>query len=323
MARTQTGHSLLEQLPEDISYVIQPKSEQDQGEAGHWDGQNCVLNNDFLRSYPADAFALVSTLVAHETLHAIQGKKYEKEYQHMPTEQQVIHSKMMDLETRLQDVLMQEEFLKLNLLECPTTDWKEYKRLKNDIEERNPELSADEIERKARTQFVIDTWQGNFEKDVYKLGKQWNDPRNLERWTGVYDAMALENAAFQRPFFSISPKDLTVDPSQVARHHDIMQEYIQRMGIDVPDDYFDTLDNSSLTVIRDPQELQRIAQHLGEKGPLQCVIVPKKNSYVKAESLVVLENNSTRMFDPNQQQQFEQKGSPTPPSRTNDPHSSR
>ncbi|MBR6411806.1 MAG: hypothetical protein IKS41_01430 [Alphaproteobacteria bacterium] len=302
MAQTEIGAALLRELPKDVNYVIAEKPEYSR-EAGFWDGKNCVIYDDTLLS--ASCFG--AGLIAHETRHAIQGYKYGKDYEHMPTEQQIVFSKMMEVEARLQDVLISEELYQKNpsrarSLGATTADWRDYRRLKENIGKENPNLSADQVERMARTQFVIDTWQGNYQKGIYD---QRDDARTFKDWTKTYNSGALRNTNGYRCWAQNPYPDTTVDKNLVQRHHEIMQEFIKRMGIDVPPDFFDDLRNDkSLSVIKDPQKLAAIGKHFGKE--LKMVVMPR-DDFVPVGGLVVAKDNSTLMFTPEKRREFEKE----------------
>ena len=302
MANTKIGAALLKELPEGVNYVIAPTPEYAEEEAGFWDGQNCTVYDDTLLSAnPGKA-----VLIAHESRHAIQGHKYDKDYQHMPAEQQIAYFKMMEVETRLQDALMKEELYNQNApatrtYEFATADWMDFRRIKAGIAKKNPNLTADQVERRAKTQFVVDTWEGNHQKKEYD---QRPGVRTFKDWIQLYNKNALR-IANRRCWATVPPPDLTVDESLIKRHHEIMQEFIDRMGIDVPSDYFDDLrHDKTLRVIRDPQELAAIGKHF-EKD-LKMVVMPR-DSFVQVGGIVVAKDNSTVMFSPEKRTEFEKE----------------
>ena len=301
MAQTKIGAAVLNDLPKDVNYIIAEKPEYAE-EAGYWDGENCTIYDDTLLSGTCGA----ASLIAHETRHAIQGHKYAKDYEHMPTEQQIAYSKMTEIETRLQDVLMKEELYQQNAVgtrsfEFASSDWVDYRRLKESIGRENPNLSADQVERMARTQFVIDSWQGNHQKGIYD---QRMGGRTLKEWTRTYNENSLRSA--NKRCLAMRPvPDLSVDESKVQRHHEIMQEFIARMGIDVSPDYFDDLSqDKSLHVVHNPQELAVIGKHFGKE--LKSVVMPR-DDFVRVGGIAIGKDNSTVMFGPDYRKEFEKE----------------
>ena len=303
MAQTKVGAAILNDLPKDVNYVIVERPEYEDKIAGFWDGKNCAIYDDTLIS--ASCFGAV--MIAHETRHAIQGYKYAKDYEHMPVEQYVAYSKMMEIETRLQDVLISEELyqknpLRARSLEGTTTDLQDYRRLKESIRRKNPNLSADQVERMAKTQFVVDSWQGNHQKGIYE---QQGGARSFKDWIGTYDSGALQSINYKRCWAMRPVSDLNVDENLIKRHHEIMQEFIGRMGIDVPSDFFDDLKHdNSFNVIRNPQELAIIGKHFGKE--LKMVIIPR-DKFVPVGGLIVAKDNSTVMFTPDKRKEFEKE----------------
>ena len=301
MAQTEVGASILRDLPSDVNFAIRERPEYAE-EAGYWDGQNCVIYDDVLLS----ATASPATLIGHEARHAIQGYKYDKDYVQMPTEQQIIHNKMMEIETRLQDVLMKEELFQKNAVgtrdyEFATDDWLDYRRLKASIQKENPTLPASKIDRMARTQFVVDSWQGNYQRKIYD---QRDDGRTFKAWLSSYNSRALLGAN-KRCLLTRPVPDLTVDESKVGRHHEIMQEYIARMGIDVAPDFFDTLEqDKSLRVIRDPKVLAGLQKHFDKE--VKLVVMPR-DDFVPTGGIMVGKDNSTFIFIPETGKQIEQE----------------
>ena len=301
MANTDIGAAILKDLPREVNFIIAPTPMYAE-EAGFWDGENCTIYDDTLIASSGGAPALI----AHEIRHAIQGYKYAKDYLQMPTEQQIVYGKIIEIETRLQDALMKEELYKKN---CPmtrsygfaTADWMDYRRIKMEIAKKNPQLSPDQVERMAKTQFVVDTWQGNYQKEGYE---QREGVRTFKDWIQTYNENCLKRA--NRRCLSVRPKpDITVNENLVKRHHEIMQEFIERMGIDVPADFFDDLKHDkSLMVIRNPQELAIIGKHFDKE--LKMVIMPRDN-FIQVGGIVVAKDNSTLMFAPEKREEFKKE----------------
>ncbi|MDY6408009.1 MAG: hypothetical protein SPL08_04860 [Pseudomonadota bacterium] len=302
MAKNTVGANVLRDLPNTIKFIIRETPDYAEA-AGLWDGQNCAIYDDTLLS---GCSGTASVLIAHEGRHAIQDTLYAKDYTHMPTEQQIIYNKMMEIETRLQDVLMKEDFYQRNFgparqEEMLTADWMDYRRLKASIQQDNPKLPISKIERMARTQFVIDSWQGNYHRQIYD---QSHDNRTFRNWTMVYNEKALQNA--NKRCLMVRPvPDLTVDEAKVSRHHQIMQDFIGRMGIDVPPDFFDDLSqDKSMRVMRHPEELAVVGKYF-EKD-LKLVVMPK-DDFVRVGGIAIGRDNSTVMFGPEQRRKFEQE----------------
>ena len=300
MGQTKVGAAVLRDLPDDINYIIAPAPEYAE-EAGFWDGKNCTIYDDTLLSVSGGAL-----LIAHETRHGIQGHQYDKDYTQMPTEQQIAYAKMMEVETRLQDVLMKEELYQqgrpnTRTYEFATADWLDYRKIKGEIAKNNPNLPASKVERMARTQFVVDTWEGNHQKEGYD---QSGHLRTLKSWVQVYNEKSLQLS--NRRCMNVRPvPDMTVDENLVKRHHEIMQEFIGRMGIDVPSDYFDDLrHDKSLKIIRNPQELATIGKYLDKE--LKLAIMPR-DDFVRIGGIVVGKDNSTMMFTPEQRKELEKE----------------
>ena len=301
MAQTETGAAVLRDLPDDVNFIIQAKPE-NATEAGYWDGENCTIYDETLISTTASP----ATLIGHEARHGIQGRKYDKDYVQMPTEQQIIYNKMIEVETRLQDVLMKEELYQKNALgtrtyEFATEDFVDYMNLKASIQKENPTLSPKQLAQKARTQFVIDTWQGNYQKGIYR---QEEGGRTFKNWLTTYNQNALYHAN-KRCLLMRPVPDLTVDEGKTARHYEIMQEFIQRMGIDVSPDFFDTLDqDKSLRVIRDPKALAGIQKHFDKDVKL---IVMPRDDFINMGGIMVGKDNSTFIFPLDTRKQIERE----------------
>lgn len=300
-SQTKIGASILENVPKDVKYIIVEKPENIE-DAAFWDGENCTIYDDTLISPTCGP----STLIVHEALHAIQHSKYAQEYSLMPTEQRIIFEKINETETRLNDVLMKEELYNKKvsgseLYEFRSDDWMDYRRLREKIGKENPRLSKKQIEKMTRTQFVIDTWQGNYKKDTYS---PINSFRSFRGWLSTYNAKSLQ-LSNRRCLLARPVPDLTVDESKVARHHEIMQEYIQRMDIDVPADFFDTLNqDKSLIVIRDPKILASFGKYFDKK--LKLMVMPR-DDFVKIGGIVVCQDNSTCMFSPEKRDIFKKE----------------
>ena len=213
---------------------------------------------------------------------------------------------MMEIETRLQDALMKEELYNQNApatrtYEFATADWMDFRRIKAEISKKNPNLSANQVERMAKTQFVVDTWEGNHQRREYD---QKPGVRTFKDWIQVYNKNALR-IANQRCWANVPPPDLTVDEGLVKRHHEIMQEFVDRMGIDAPASYFyDLRHDKTLRVIRDSQELAAIGKHF-EKD-LKMVVMPR-DDFVQVGGIVVAKDNSTAMFSPEKRKEFEKE----------------
>lgn len=301
MAQTKIGADVLSQFPTTSKWVIKSTPEYAEADA-YYDFQDCVIYDDALIS----ATAGPCIILAHEMRHAIQAQQYASDYQQMPTEQTIVYKKMIELETRLQNVLMKEELYQQKAQGTRTSsfdspDWQDYRRIKADIARAHPNVSAKQQERMARTRFVVDSWQGNDCADAY--GK-WTGNGSVRGWSMHYNALAL-GASNNRLKNQIPPPDLTVDPALTARHHANMQEFIQRMGIDVPADFFDTLKNDkSLQVVRDPQALALISRHLGED--LSLVVMPRDGG-VRVGGIAVGKDNATRLFSPEKRKLFKQE----------------
>ena len=285
--QTDVGKKLLESYPSDMSLIIK-ESPEGNNIGGYFDGKNSVIFDDTILAMGG------SVLIAHEMLHAIQNHKYAQDYTDMPTEQTIVYNKMIELETRLQDVLLKEEMIKkkvgaYNTPEFYTTDLNDYMNLKKKIKSENPTLTDAQIDKLSRTQFVIDTWQHN-RRDINKKNYF---PRSFGDWTDTYNNQALSHA--NKRCLAIRPKpSLTVDESKVSRHHEIMQEFIQRMDIDVPDTFFDNLDqDKTLEVIRDPKRLSSIGKHFGQD--LKLVVMPADKN-VSMGGIIVGKDNSTKIF---------------------------
>ena len=302
MAQTKIGADVLSQFPTTPKWVIKSPLGYAR-EGAYYDYQDCVIYDDTLIS----TTAAPSVLLAHEMRHAIQEQHYASDYQQMPTEQIIVYNKMIELEARLQNVLMKEELYEQKALGTRTsnfvsTDWQDYRRIKADIARTHPNVSAKQQERMARTRFVVDSWQGNDRADVYD--KCATDKQTIRGWSRYCNEFAL-GASNNRLKIQIPPPDLTVDPALTARHHANMQEFIQRMGIDVPADFFDTLKNDkSLQVVRDPQALALISRHLGQD--LSLVVMPRDDN-VRVGGIAVAKDNATRMFSPGKRKLFQQE----------------
>lgn len=293
--QTDIGKRLLTNIPEDTTVIIKEKPSH-AVYAAYSDGQDCVIYDDTILD-PRNG-----STIAHEILHVVQHTKYWQDYDDtMPTEQLLIYQKMMELEARLQDVRLKDEMQKrlpqLRILDFPSADLKDYRQLRQKIKAENPKLPDNQIEKMTRTQFVLDTWQNN-RRDFYETADR---ERSLGYWVDTYNAQAIQHAdrghmcRFSRP-------DLSVDEGKIQRHHEIMQEFIKRMDIDVPDHFFDTLDqDKSLTIIRSPKILADIEKQFNKK--IQMVIMPTYNTD-KIGGLIVGKDNSTLLFTPKQREKI-------------------
>ena len=302
MTKTKIGAAVLKELPGNVNYII-ARMPMDAEEAGYWDGKNCTIYDDTILSSIGGSPALI----AHETRHAIQGIKYAQDYVHMPTEQQIAYEKMIEVETRLQDVLMKEELYAQNApgtrsYTFATADWTDYRRIKTNIAKVNPNLSADQVERMAKTQFVMDTWQGNYQKKEYD---QQDRTRSFTDWIRTYNEHSLQLTNPKRCWAIRPLPDMTVDESLTEKHHKNAQEFISRMGVDVPTDFFDDLKyDKSLRVVRNPQELAIISKHFGRE--LKMAIIPR-DDFVRVGGMVVSKDNSTLIFDPKKRKELEKE----------------
>ena len=233
--------------------------------------------------------------------------KYAKDYVYMPTEQQIAYEKMIEVETRLQDVLMKEELYAQNApatrsYTFATADWMDYRRIKANIAQANPNLSADQVERMAKTQFVMDTWQGNYQKKEYD---QQDRTRSFTDWIRTYNEHSLTLTNPKRCWAIRPLPDMTVDESLIEKHRKNAQEFISRMGVDVPPDFFDDLKyDKSLRVVRNPQELAIISKHFGRE--LKMAIMPR-DDFVRVGGMVVAKDNSTLIFDPKKRKELEKE----------------
>ena len=295
LQQTDIGKNLLANCPKNMTLIIREKPE-GVDLAGYFDGQNCVIYDDTLLSMSGDI------LLAHEIRHAIQNFNYQQDYRKMPTEQTIIYNKMIEVETRLQDVLLKEEMIKKKIPpyqtpEFQSSDLMDYLRLKQKIISENPNLSETQIDKMARTQFVIDTWQNN-QRDIYD---STGAPRSLKEWTKAYNSQAIQGANNRNLSFIPRP-NLSVDEGKISRHHEIMKEFISRMNIDIPDTFFDTLDKSNFEVIRSPKKLAEIKK-LFDKD-VAVVVIPK-NRDSKVGGILVGKDNSTTLFTPEQRKTFQ------------------
>lgn len=300
LRQTDIGKDLLKNCPQKMNLIIKEKPEGiDVG--GYFDGQDCIIYDDTLLSMGA------GILLAHEMRHAIQDSQYQKDYQNMPTEQVIVYNKIIELETRLQDVLLKEEMMKKKIggfktPEFKTPDLKDYLRLKQKITLGNPNLSEAQIDKMTRTQFVVDTWQNN-QRDIYD---STDAPRSLKGWTKTYNAQAIQQANNRN--LSIMPRpSLSVDEGKVSRHHEIMQEFINRMDIDLPSTFFDSLDHDkAFEIIRSPQINGK--NHFDKD--VGMVIIPKDKN-INVGGILIGKDNSTMLFTPEQRKLFQEKQIPT------------
>ena len=231
MATTKYGLEALMNMPENVDFVFNEKLST---EAYYVYGPDFFISQQKLIIVNPHFIDNIQVL-AHEMRHAHQHKEgltagseifFRSNDFKNPNEDFVL-GKLLEMETRLYDLLLNRELLQQNKFTKNLEEYPEFEFYDNLLKDGLQKgLSKQDAEKYARESFVKAFWTNG--KDVNKALFPPKLGSVISNWNAVYDAQAEKST--KRIQDSGSEK--------TEKAYRLINQFAQRMGVDIPPEYF-------------------------------------------------------------------------------------